>query len=180
MNKEKQEIFLTLLNEVNDNLFMYALALEKSKADAEDLVQETIISTYENFEKIRDYSCFKGYIFKVARSKFRQKHRRSWLFGNYVYNSEYKIISDEFKPDLPLEIESLYSALNKLPEKQKEAVVLFELSGFSLEEIKEIQGGTLSAVKSRVKRAREKLAEIIERNENYYVIENSNLILNQY
>ncbi len=167
MNKEKQEIFLELLSEVNDSLFMYALALEKSKANAEDLVQDTIIATYEKFEEFRNYASFKGYIFKVLRSKFRQKYRRSWLFGKYEEYAEKKMISNDYIPDLPLEIETLYKALNELPEKQKEALVLFEISGFSIEEICNIQNSSLSAVKSRLKRAREKLRVIIQNQDDY-------------
>ena len=162
MNKEKQEIFLKLLSEVNDSLFMYARALVKNNKDAEDLVQDSIIATYENFESLRNYSCFKGYIFKVARSKYIQKHRRSWLFGKYEADSANSLISNDFTPDLPLEIETLYNALNKLPENQKESLVLFEISGFSIEEICEIQSSSLPAVKSRLKRAREKLSMILK------------------
>jgi RNA polymerase sigma-70 factor (ECF subfamily) len=47
--------------------------------------------------------------------------------------------------------------LAKLPSRQREALVLFELSGFSLDEIRQLQGGTLSGVKSRMKRGREQL-----------------------
>ena len=176
--KEKQNKFLDLLESVNDKLFMYALALEKSREDAEDLVSDTVLTCYEHFEKIENYSGFKGYVFKVARSKFRQKYRRKWLFGKYDEVKANSIISYDFQPDLPIEIEILYKALNTLPDKQKEAVVLFEISGFSMEEIRKIQGGTLSAVKSRVKRGREKLTEILVLKDNFYkkvIVNNINL-----
>jgi RNA polymerase sigma-70 factor (ECF subfamily) len=55
----------------------------------------------------------------------------------------------------------LYSALNKLKEKYREAIVLFEISGFTLDEIRDVQGGTLSGVKSRLKRGREMLEKIM-------------------
>ncbi len=167
-NKEKQEKFLSLLEEFNDSLFMYARALESSVEDAEDLLSDTILAAYEKFDTIIDYTGFKGYIFKTARSIFRQKYHRSWLFGKFdEYKSE-NMTSNDFKPDLPVDIQILYNALDTLPEKQKEAVVLFEISGFSLIEIKELQGGTLSAVKSRVKRGREKLTEILVHQDKFY------------
>jgi RNA polymerase sigma-70 factor (ECF subfamily) len=59
--------------------------------------------------------------------------------------------------DAGYDVEVLYSLLEKLPPRQRECVVLFELSGFSLEEIRQVQGGTLSGVKSRLKRGREQL-----------------------
>ena len=60
-------------------------------------------------------------------------------------------------PDIDHDVEVLYNLLGKLPPKQRECVVLFELSGFSLEEIRQLQGGTLSGVKSRLTRGREQL-----------------------
>ncbi len=167
MTKDKQDKFLELLNEINDKLYMYARALENNCEDAEDLVNDTILACYERFESLRDYSGFKGYAFKVARSIYRQKYRRSWLWGNYDERKANNIISNDFAPDLPIDIEILYNALNTLPEKQKEALVLFEISGFSIIEIKNIQGGTISAVKSRIKRGREKLKEILVTNDNF-------------
>jgi RNA polymerase sigma-70 factor (ECF subfamily) len=166
--KEKQDKFLELLESINDQLYLYARALENCREDAEDLVNDTILATYENFENLNDYSGFKGYVFKTARSKFRQKYRRSWLFGKSDELKANNMVSNDFKPDLPIEIDILYKALDKLPDKQKEAVVLFEISGFSLDEIKDNQGGTLSSVKSRVKRGREKLTELLVHRDNFY------------
>jgi RNA polymerase sigma-70 factor (ECF subfamily) len=173
---EKQDKFIELLDSINDRLYMYSRSLENCREDAEDLVNDTIMACYENFENLKDYSCFKGYVFKTARSKFRQKHRRSWLFGKNDSLNANNMISNDFKPDLPLEIEILYKTLDKLPDKQKEAVVLFEISGFSLEEIKDIQNSTLSAVKSRVKRGREKLTELLVHRDNFYKNERVKII----
>ena len=51
--------------------------------------------------------------------------------------------------------------MSLLPEEQKEAVILFEISGFSIKEICEIQQAGESAVKQRLKRGRQKLTEIL-------------------
>lgn len=55
------------------------------------------------------------------------------------------------------DLDQLIFALDRLPARERESIVLFELSGLSLKEIQEIQGGTLSGVKSRMSRARAKL-----------------------
>jgi hypothetical protein len=49
------------------------------------------------------------------------------------------------------------------PPEAREAIVLFELDGFTLEEIAEVQRASLSAIKSRLARSREKLARYYER-----------------
>ncbi len=162
MNEDnKKEKFLDLLEPLLDKLYMYARMLEKNPQDAEDLVSETILTCYESFAQIRDENSFKAYIFKVMRNKFRRKNRRAWLFGSYDEEKALRIPSTEPQQDLSLDVEILYKVIEKLPIKQKEAVVLFEISGFSLNEIKVVQGATLSAVKSRIKRGREKLTEML-------------------
>jgi len=172
--KEQQERFLRLLEPLNDQLFLYARALERNKQDAEDLVSETILKCYEYFPNIKDESAFKGYLFIVARNIFRKKYRRSLLFGKFDDSFAENIPDNNSSPDLPIDIAFLYQALDKLPAKQKESIVLFDISGFSLNEIKEIQGGTLSAVKSRLKRGRERLIEILNPEKSYQKFNFSN------
>jgi RNA polymerase sigma-70 factor (ECF subfamily) len=55
----------------------------------------------------------------------------------------------------------LHVALAQLVDEQREAIILFEISGFSIKEIVEIQASSESAVKQRLKRGREKLVEIL-------------------
>ena len=60
-----------------------------------------------------------------------------------------------------LEIEDLYKALGKLPEIQREALILFEISGFSIKEIAVIQEANEDAVKKRLTRGRQELAKLL-------------------
>jgi RNA polymerase sigma-70 factor (ECF subfamily) len=59
----------------------------------------------------------------------------------------------------------LHAALGRLPGTQREAIVLFELAGLSLEDVREVQGGSLSGVKSRIVRGRRRLAELLGAND---------------
>ncbi|MEM9921850.1 MAG: sigma factor-like helix-turn-helix DNA-binding protein, partial [Bacteroidota bacterium] len=60
-------------------------------------------------------------------------------------------------PEIALDIHYLLKAMDRLPEKQKEAILLFEVSGFSIREISELQESTESATKTRLSRARKEL-----------------------
>jgi len=59
------------------------------------------------------------------------------------------------------DITLLYTVLNKLPSMQKEALILYELQGFSLKEIRELQGGSISSVKMRLVRGRTLLKKLL-------------------
>lgn len=162
--KQKQEEFLILLLPLKDRLSRYCTALTRNREDAKDLVSETILIAFRSFEKVRYKEAFLSYLFTIAS----RQHKYYWkkvkrYVKEFVEISENDII-DNSSPDTKLDIEILYKAINKLPVKLKETLVLFELSELKLEEIKKIQGGTLSGVKSRLRRARKQLAELLEDN----------------
>ena len=163
--KQKQDKFLELFEQINDSLYLYARALTKNNQDAEDLLSDSIVASYEKFDNLNDFSKFKSYIFKTMRSLHIQKKRRLWIFGIFDSNSYDELISDH-APDLPVDACILYQKLDLLPKQQKEAIILFEISGFSIKEIQELQGGTISGVKSRLKRGKEKLRELLLEKEN--------------
>ncbi len=161
--KQKQDKFMEAFEPNRQKLSAYALALTRNRDDAKDIVSETILKAYESFEKVKDTQAFSAYLFTIASRIFKRKLWRRRIFGEY--NQEYAetIPAGTVSPETRFDIETLYKALDKLPAKQKEAVILFEISGFSIEEICEIQGGTISGVKSRLKRGRETLTEIMHK-----------------
>jgi len=140
--------------------------MTKDVDDGRDLLSDAILLSYENFEKLRASEAFTSYIFTTARRLYYRRARRKKWWS--VLDRETEEIADDRNqsPEITLDIEALDKALAKLPEKQREAVVLFEISGLSLAEVREIQGGSLSGVKSRIVRGREKLAVLLgERSE---------------
>jgi RNA polymerase sigma-70 factor, ECF subfamily len=166
--RAKKEIFLTLLEPVWQNLNGYARALTGNTEDARDLVSDTLLAAFESFEKLKDKDAFKSYLFTIARRKYKRNKWRLRLFSSYDEYPEHEAFnfeSPDTKPDIRADVGLLYKAMQKLPDKQREALALFELSGLNLQEIQKVQGGTLSGVKSRLKRAREKLAELLRESE---------------
>jgi RNA polymerase sigma-70 factor (ECF subfamily) len=114
------------------------------------LSQKTVLKAYENFEKVEHHEVFMFYMFGIASrlAKRRSRRLKFWMPFESHHNDHF----EDHTADVArkMEIDSLYKAMNKLPEKQREAVSLYEISGFSLAEIQQIQGGSLSGVKSRI------------------------------
>ena len=72
-----------------------------------------------------------------------------------------KLESKTLNPEVALDIQLLLKKLNELPEKQSEAITLFEISGFSIREIAAIQDSTEGATKTRISRGRQNLKELL-------------------
>jgi RNA polymerase sigma-70 factor, ECF subfamily len=155
------ERFLALFGEVQLGLSRYARALMRDREEARDLVSETVTIAYEHFESLRDDRAFKSYLYTTATRLAHRKQKRERKFEPFDAAIAETLYYNGAAPDAGVDIELLYKALEQLPEAMREAVVLFEISGLSLLEIQEIQGGSLSGVKSRIARGREKLANLL-------------------
>lgn len=163
---DKQEIFLELYEQCRESLVRYARSIARNNEDTKDLIQETTLIAYERFESLKNHKAFTSFLFTIASRINKRKNWRKKLFFKFSTPEEENSIYDNLvepnsNTDSNHDIEALHIALSMLPDKQREAVVLHEIIGLSMEEITEIQGGSISGVKSRVQRGRKELERIL-------------------
>ena len=161
MSKEKLHTEFMELYQLHHNaLSNYCRVLINNTDDARDLMSEAVLACMSNFEKLKDRSKFKFYLFGIASRLLKRKIYRSGLFNGY---KQMQLGNDyQAKTDI-LDRTELYvfrKMLARLPENQREIFVLFEINDLSLNEISEIENIPLSTVKTRLSRARKALAEI--------------------
>jgi RNA polymerase sigma-70 factor (ECF subfamily) len=128
--------------------------------DAKDIVSETSLAAYEQFDALRQPERFIYYLFAIASRLVKKKQRRKKFFGIFSDDYAETIASGQYA-DIDLLKKELHQALSKLNEKQRESVVLFEISGFSIKEIAQMHGLSQSGVKSNLKRGKEKLTQLL-------------------
>jgi len=162
MPRDSQEFMQLLSPHYNDALrYSRALCARWSPDEAEDVLQQAFILALENFTSLKDDAKFKSWFFKIITREFYSSIRRHfWKKFLPLENSTGILDMPEIfsKDSENGDRELLYSALAKLSAKERSAVLLFEVAGFSIEEIREIQGEkSPSAIKSRLSRARKKL-----------------------
>jgi RNA polymerase sigma-70 factor, ECF subfamily len=157
----RQQRFLDLLRPYQASLSRFARAMTGNAESAKDLVSETVLKAYESFDKLRDTGGFQSYLFTIATRLSNRERVRGERWTDWDEERMNEIPAQGGSPETKIEVELLYRALQQLPGKQREAIVLFEITGLSLEEVREIQGGSLSGVKSRIVRGREGLADLL-------------------
>ncbi|MEP7167770.1 MAG: RNA polymerase sigma factor [Bacteroidota bacterium] len=158
----KQQTFMKLYEPVHVNLNRYVHSIMRNNEDAKDVISETILKAYENFEKINKPESFIYYLFKIASNTIHNRNRRKKFWTDLDQTHSENIPDQAGDVISKTEMKEFYAELNKMPTKQKEAIVLFEISGLSLNEIQQIQGGSLSGVKSRIGRGRQHLEQKLE------------------
>ena len=140
----------------------YCSALAYGKMDVQDLVQDVLVAAYHRFEKIENKDQMLHYLIRAARNRsisLWRKHRHQESLSDL--HAE-RLSAQGLSPEMVIDIQVLYRALDKLPTKQRDALVLFEISGFSMKEIAKMQGSTEGAVKTKISRGRQKLKSLME------------------
>ncbi len=162
-----QAAFLDLYNRYREPIFRFAYRLLGSVEIAEDVTHDCFLSLIRKPENFRpERASLKTYLYAAARN-LAMKH-----FRNQGRETGLDEVSEEPKdsprrgPLRRLLDEELATfvreAVLSLPPLQREALILFEYEGLSLNEVAEIAGTDAGAIKARLYRAREGLRRILK------------------
>jgi RNA polymerase sigma-70 factor (ECF subfamily) len=142
--------------------FAFSLVGARQHDRADDLVQETILKAWAHRASFQLGTNLNAWLHTILRNEFYSQMRRKKREvedGDGVYASRLASMPEQYGH---LDTADMQAALDQLPDEQREAVLLVAASGFSYEETAEICGVAVGTIKSRVNRARAKLAEILE------------------
>jgi RNA polymerase sigma-70 factor, ECF subfamily len=143
------------------SLRAFAISLSGNVDRADDLVQETLLRALVNIDSFEPGTNLSAWLFTILRNLFRseyRKRRREVEDGDGTYAESLKSQPEQ---EARVEFREFRTALAKLPPDQREALILVGASGFSYEEAANICGCAVGTIKSRVNRARTRLAELM-------------------
>jgi len=143
------------------SLRAFAVSLCGNLDRADDLVQETLTRALANIDSFRPGTNMAAWLFTILRNQFRseyRKRRREVEDADGTHAQSLQAPPEQFAR---VEFDELRQALAKLPEDQRESLVLVGASGFSYEEAANICGCAVGTIKSRVNRARTHLAQLM-------------------
>lgn len=163
MSTSKKAAFMELYNPVHENFERFCRARVYGDTDFKDLMHDTIVIAYEKFDKLEDPKAFLHFLFGISIRVLANTNRKQRLI--HVTDEAQRIPDETMRADRNEDVHILYHALSQLPEAQREALVLFEISGFSIQEIAELQQAGISAVKQRLLRGRKALLELLNEEE---------------
>ncbi len=163
--KYDNEEFEKLYNETSGAVFGIAMSILANQSDADDVVQETYISIYNNASNYRGKGKAMAWIFTIARNhalmKIRDKKTRAHVDLDEVYD-----IGVDSNTEEQMHKEQLVDVLLKtLKEDERQIVVMHSMSNLKHKDIAKVLDLPLSTVLSKYKRALLKLKNVMEVNE---------------
>lgn len=154
MNSSELERYVRLYHK---SVFRLALSYVKNEAEAEDICQEAFCKLLDCGEEFAAEENCKAWLFRVAIN----------LSKNLLKSKRFSHMElDEKIPaahDFSDEETELWETVSKLPPKYRAVIHLHYYEGYSVKEIAEMTGSTVSTVTTRLARARDKLKKLLLR-----------------
>src|ERR1700751_3099190 len=143
------------------SLRAFARSLGATPDRADDLVQETLIKAWANQQSFVRGTNLKTWLFTILRNTAYSEYRKRWREVEDADGIYAAGLVTEPAQIAHLDMADFKTALNAVPQEQREALVLIGASGFSYDEAAKICGCAVGTIKSRVNRARQRLAAVL-------------------
>ena len=153
------EAYNLLVSRWEKRVFNYLLRLVNHREDALDLSQDVFLKAYQNLPKLEDPAKFAGWLFRIAHNEAFSLLRRR--------RPDVELTGEPRPTEtggrlLPMELSlAVESAMRRLNQDQRAAVLLKVYQGFKFDEMAEILGCPVSTVKSRLYTALDVLKTVL-------------------
>ena len=142
------------VNKYSDTVFRIAFQYTRNRPDAEDIVQEVYLQLLKTPPLTDDGIRRKAWLIRVAINKSKDRLRT---------DKRRLAITRNFMPsECPSRHDEVFEALDRLPERDRNALYLHYYEGYTAREIAEILGGNERALTKCIGRAREKLKNFLK------------------
>ena len=152
--KQDMEAFVHLIKKNKTNLYKVAKSYLGNEEDVADAIQDTVLSAYEHIQELKNAAYFKTWITRILINHCKDllKQQRRCM------------VSDQL-PDRPEEVpkddREFYRLVGELPEDYRAIFLLFYGEGFHTREIAQILDINENTVKSKLRRGRERLKQVL-------------------
>lgn len=167
MKNKKQRQFLKLYEPIHDSFERFCRARAYGDYPYEDLINESLMLAYSKMDQLKKEKSFLSFLIGISIRLLANSKRKA----KPEYTADEDFLQNKAQPvnelDQKFEIDLLYNALSQLSPVNRECLILFEITGFSIKEIGEIQNSGESAIKQRLARGRKELEKIISKEMNY-------------
>jgi RNA polymerase sigma-70 factor (ECF subfamily) len=148
------DAFEELVRRYQTNIYRVALRMLGSSADAQDAVQETFVRAWRALPRFRHDSAVSTWLYRIvtrrALDKIASRRTTGTLDEVDLGSGPDPVQAAEHQERL----RAVRQAIAKLPPEQRAALVLREFEGLSYQEVAQVLGASVPAIKTRIHRAR--------------------------
>ncbi len=175
LRNQSQRAYAKLIDDFEQKVFATCISFVPNREDAEDIAQEVFVEVFNSIGKFKGNSKLSTWIYRITTNKclefIRKKSTKKRfgflqsIAGNDVPFDKTAYFTEMNHPGILLEnkekSETLFKAINALPEAQKVVFTLCKVDGKSYEEVSEITEKSVSSVESLMFRAKKNLQDLL-------------------
>ena len=158
------EAYGVLVARYRDRYVRFAMQMLGNREDAEEALQDSFVRGYRSLARCQDPACFSAWLFQILANRCRTHGSRRGRRERTFLQNDAAILSAATAPvvDQSAWREEIERALDRLDPDQREAFLLKHVEELSYDEMAELTGTGVSALKMRVKRACDRLREHLQ------------------
>lgn len=157
------EAFRTLVQRYQNEYMRFAVRMLGTREDADEALQAAFVRAYRSLAQCRDGARFGAWLYRIVvnecRTRATRRARRERWFVRHSGALEHAAVGDV--SNRAAVREEIQRALSRLPAEQREAFVLKYVEELEYEEMSELTGASISALKMRAARACRKLRSLL-------------------
>jgi RNA polymerase sigma-70 factor (ECF subfamily) len=161
MRQSADDHFRSDLVQLIPHMRAFARSLCGDATEADDLAQEALLKAWHARDSFRPGTNLKAWAFMIVRNQFYSEKRRAWRRQPFDPELAERTLVDQGDPASAIELDQVRRALARLPEEQRDALIMVGAGGLTYEDAAEALGCPMGTVKSRVCRARARLNSIL-------------------
>lgn len=157
--KGNDEAFNLLVQTIRKRLFMVAMSRMQNEADAEDVVQETLVKIYNNINKLKDESKFDSWTMKILINECNRLYKSKDNNCSYEQiDAEYFVSDGNIFNDVEDNLD-FFEILNSQSKLDRTILSMYFSKDYTSKQISEILNIKENTIKSRIKRAADKIKD---------------------
>jgi RNA polymerase sigma-70 factor, ECF subfamily len=160
---DQKGAYALAVHSTQDSLYRFLVHLLRDEDEARDIFQDTYVRVFRGLDGFRGDANITTWVLRIGRNLAWNRHRRA----KTRQAIETSLEGSDLDPPAAETRQThgdLHLALTYLPDVQREAVLLFYMEGFSVEDVARVTGRPANTVKSDLARARTRLREHLEGN----------------
>ncbi|TMU50894.1 RNA polymerase sigma factor [Flagellimonas algicola] len=175
LKDRKQSAYSKLLDEFQGKVYNTCLSFVPNREDAEDIAQEVFVEVYHAISKFKGEARLSTWIYRISVNKslefIRKKNAKKRfgfmqsITGNMIPMDKSTYFTEFDHPGVQLENkernETLFQAINRLPEAQRVVFTLHKIDGMSYKEVAAITNKSISSIESLLFRAKKNLQKTL-------------------
>ena len=158
------DAFAILVDRYYDRYLRFATNMLGDPAEAEEALQDSFLRAYRSLPRYEDRERFGAWLFRIVTNRCRTAATRRARRERVLVHSDSALTAAATQHPAEQQAwrEAIERALGQLHAEQREAFLLKHVEGLSYEDMAEITGVGISALKMRVKRACDRLRELLQ------------------